>query len=139
MGERGVRNAEVRGSIPLRSTRFPRNSSSLLTLVVPGIGEFSRGPVSRSKAGFLDLEQLLHYLVTMPVVQKFSASRVVMYAADHAPAHVHVQLRDGRECTVDLENLSITGRIFRREIREELLWIESNRPWLNEEWRRLNP
>ncbi|NCW51617.1 MAG: DUF4160 domain-containing protein, partial [Betaproteobacteria bacterium] len=28
---------------------------------------------------------------------KFSASRVVMYAGDHLLAHVHVQLRDGRQ------------------------------------------
>jgi hypothetical protein len=33
----------------------------------------------------------------MPVMTKFSASRVVMYAGDHLLAHVHVQLRDGRQ------------------------------------------
>jgi hypothetical protein len=75
----------------------------------------------------------------MPVLQKFSSSRVVMYAADHLLAHVHVILRDGRECTVELDSGKIVGRITAREIREALQWIESNRAWLHEEWRRLNP
>ncbi|NBP40305.1 MAG: DUF4160 domain-containing protein [Betaproteobacteria bacterium] len=57
----------------------------------------------------------------------------------HLLAHVHVQLRDGRECTVELDSLTLVGRIAMREIREELLWIESNRAWLQDEWRRLNP
>jgi len=75
----------------------------------------------------------------MPVMNKFSASRVVLYAGDHLHAHVDVQLRDGRECTVELGSLIIVGRITAREIREELSWIESNCAWLHQEWRRLNP
>lgn len=83
--------------------------------------------------------QQLHYHAFMPVLHKFSASRVLMYAGDHLLGHVHVQLRDGRECTVELDSLKIVGRIAAREIRGELQWIESNRAWLHEEWRRLNP
>ena len=75
----------------------------------------------------------------MPVMRKFSASRVVMYAGDHLLARVHVQLRDGRECTVELDSLAIVGRIAPREISVELSWIESNRVWLHEEWQRLKP
>ena len=87
----------------------------------------------------LDIVQQLHYNVFMPVLHKFSASRVVMYAGDHLLAHVHVLLRDGRECTIELDSLTIVGRIAAREIREELQWIESNRVWLHGQWRRLNP
>ena len=83
--------------------------------------------------------QPLHYHSILPVVHKFSASHVVIYAGDHLLAHVHVQLRDGRECTVELDSLAIVGRIAAREIRGELSWIESNRAWLHQEWRRLNP
>ena len=54
----------------------------------------------------------------MPVLQKFAASRVVMYAADHLLAHAHIILRDGRECTVEIDSLKIVGRIPQREIRE---------------------
>jgi hypothetical protein len=75
----------------------------------------------------------------MPVLHKLSASRVVMYAGDHLLAHVHVQLSDGRECTVDLDSLKIVGRIAAREIKAELQWIETNRARLHGEWRRLNP
>ncbi len=48
-----------------------------------------------------------------------------MYVGDHLLAHVHVQLRDGRECTVTLDSLMITGRIAAREIRPELQWFDS--------------
>jgi hypothetical protein len=75
----------------------------------------------------------------MPTLQKFAASRVVMYAADHLLPHVHVQLSDGRECTVELGSLVIVGRVAAREIRDELRWIESHQVWLHDEWRRYNP
>ena len=75
----------------------------------------------------------------MPVMHKFSASRVVMYSGDHLPPHVHVLLRDVRECTVELDGLAIAGRVAAREIREALQWIESHRAWLHGEWRRYNP
>jgi hypothetical protein len=53
--------------------------------------------------------------------------------------HVHIQLRDGRECTVTIGELRIVGRIDRREIREELRWITEHRAELHGAWRRLNP
>ena len=62
-----------------------------------------------------------------------------MYAGDHLLPHAHIQLTDGRECTVEIVSLKIVGRITTREIREELRWIESNRALLLSEWRRLNP
>ena len=75
----------------------------------------------------------------MPVLQRFPASRVLLYAGDHLLPHVHVKLRDGRECTVDIDSLEIPGRITVREIREELDWIESHRALLLSEWQRYNP
>ena len=75
----------------------------------------------------------------MPVLQRFAASRILLYAGDHLLPHVHVRLSDGRECTVDIETLAIKGRIAAREIREELDWIASNRIPLLAEWRRYNP
>ncbi|HBF24654.1 MAG TPA: DUF4160 domain-containing protein [Nitrosomonas sp.] len=62
-----------------------------------------------------------------------------MYLNDHPPPHAHVKLRDGRECTVDLDNLAIKGRVTEREIREALAWIEASRDLLFDEWRRNNP
>jgi hypothetical protein len=75
----------------------------------------------------------------MPTVWKFAASRLVIYAGDHPPAHVHVQLRDGRESILSLREMRLTGRIQAREIREELDWIAANKSWLYAHWRKLNP
>lgn len=75
----------------------------------------------------------------MPVMDKFSASRMVMSAGNHPLAHVHVQVRNGCECTVEVDNSIIVGRNTVHDIRDELSWIEANRAWLHKEWRRLNP
>ncbi len=75
----------------------------------------------------------------MPVLHKFKASRVVIYAGDHLLPHVHVFLSDGRECTVELDSLKLVGRIASREIRDELQWIEAHRAWLHDQWMRYNP
>nr|NDG08590.1 DUF4160 domain-containing protein [Oxalobacteraceae bacterium] len=42
-------------------------------------------------------------------------------------------------CTVEIDSLKLVGKITRRDIRDELLWIESNQVFLLSEWRRLNP
>ncbi len=47
----------------------------------------------------------------MPILQRFDNTRVLMYLRDHPPPHVHVKLRDGRECTVDLDDCVIKGRV----------------------------
>nr|VFJ46012.1 MAG: protein of unknown function (DUF4160) [Candidatus Kentron sp. FM]VFJ61179.1 MAG: protein of unknown function (DUF4160) [Candidatus Kentron sp. FM]VFK13601.1 MAG: protein of unknown function (DUF4160) [Candidatus Kentron sp. FM] len=60
----------------------------------------------------------------MPILQRFPASRILLYADDHLRPHVHVKLRDGRECTVDIDSLRTQGRVAAREIREELAWIK---------------
>jgi hypothetical protein len=75
----------------------------------------------------------------MSVLERFAQSRVVMSTGDHPPAHVHVQLRDGRDCRIDLHSLTVEGTVAPRDIREERLWIASNRERLRAQWRRLNP
>lgn len=75
----------------------------------------------------------------MPTLQRFDSVRVLIYLGDHPPPHVHIKLRDGRDCTVDLNNFDIKGRVAEREIREALTWIEANRHFLLDEWQRYNP
>jgi hypothetical protein len=75
----------------------------------------------------------------MATLQRFDSCRVMMYLDDHPPPHVHVKLRDGRDCTVDLGNLGIKGRVAEREIREALGWIKSKQIYLLDEWQRNNP
>ncbi len=72
----------------------------------------------------------------MSTLQRFDNCRVVMYLDDHPPPHVHVKLRDGRDCTVHLETFQIQGRIAEREIREALVWIRANQVGLQQQWRR---
>lgn len=75
----------------------------------------------------------------MPIIQRFTASRIVLHAGDHLLPHVHIKLSDGRECTVELDSLAVTGRVLAREIRLELEWIRANRHTLHTEWQRYNP
>jgi hypothetical protein len=75
----------------------------------------------------------------MPILKQFPACRVVIYAGDHLAAHVHIQLRDGRECTVELDSLKIKGSVAPREVRAALLWVQQNRGRLYGEWQRYNP
>lgn len=81
----------------------------------------------------------MHYALRMATLQKFDNCRVLMYLDDHPPPHVHIKLRDGRDCTVSLEGFEIKGRIAEREIRESLDWVKSNQLFLLNEWRRYNP
>jgi len=62
-----------------------------------------------------------------------------MYLDDHPPPHVHVKLRDGRDCTIDLESFEIIGRVAGREVRDALVWIKSKKTDLLIEWWRNNP
>lgn len=72
----------------------------------------------------------------MSTLQRFDHSRVFMYLDDHPPPHVHVKLRDGRDCTVELDSFAIKGRVAQREIREALAWIRANQAPLQEQWQR---
>ena len=72
----------------------------------------------------------------MSTLQRFDNSRVVMYLDDHPPPHVHVKLRDGRDCTVDLDSFEIKGRVAEREIREALVWIKTHQVDLQHHWQR---
>lgn len=75
----------------------------------------------------------------MGTLHRFDTCRVVMYIGDHPPPHVHVKLRDGRDCTVALDGFEVNGRVAEREIREAVAWIRLNQALLLEEWKRNNP
>ena len=75
----------------------------------------------------------------MATLQRFDSCRVLMYLDDHPPPHVHVKLRDGRDCTIDLESFEIKGRVAEHEIRDALAWIKTEKTNLLIEWRRSNP
>ena len=67
----------------------------------------------------------------MPVIQRFSQSRVRINANDHSPPHFHVLLNDGREAWVTIAELKIVyGKVQAREIAEVLAWADINRDML---------
>lgn len=72
----------------------------------------------------------------MATLMRFDNQRVIMYLGDHPPPHVHVLLRDGRDCTVDLSSFEIRGRVAEREIRESLVWIRTEQAFLLNQWQR---
>jgi len=53
-----------------------------------------------------------------------------MYLGDHPPPHVHVVLRDGRDCIFEIESLLVIGKLAGREIRDALNWIEDEKTFL---------
>ena len=72
----------------------------------------------------------------MPTLAIFFGIIVRMWHDDHPPPHVHVKLRDGRDCTVDLDSFEIKGRVAEREIREALAWIKTHQAVLQHQWQR---
>ena len=67
----------------------------------------------------------------MPVVARFSHSRVRINVKDHPPPHFHVILNDGREAWVTIGELKIVhGKVVAREIADVLAWAKDNRALL---------
>jgi hypothetical protein len=67
----------------------------------------------------------------MPVVLKFlSVARGHPCRTIRLPPHMSIYAL-GRECTVEIDSLAMTGTIPTREIHKELQWIKANRAQLN--------
>jgi len=67
----------------------------------------------------------------MPVIKRFSQSRVRINANDPPPPHFHILLNDGREAWVTIVDLKIVhGKVQTREIAEVLAWADINRDML---------
>jgi len=89
---------------------------------------------------FIDIEQWLHYLsahARRPEIFKRRAWSSTPQTI--RPPTYTSSCALGRECTVEIDSLAMTGTIATREIHKELQWIKTNRTQLNAEWRRLNP
>jgi len=74
----------------------------------------------------------------MPALQRFSDCLILISVGDHPPPYVHVVLRDGRDCIVEIESLLVIGKLAGREIRDALNWIKDEKALMNE-WQRYNP
>lgn len=75
----------------------------------------------------------------MPTLIQQHNCKVVIYHDDHPPPHVHIKLRDGRDCVVDLQTFSLKGKVNQREVDTAINWIRNHQQELLAEWQRINP
>ena len=79
----------------------------------------------------------------MPTVLRFRGLRVVIYANDHRPPHVHV-IGPGREARIALGDphedpwLMTNEGLARQQIATALLEISENRDLLIQRWREIH-
>ena len=73
----------------------------------------------------------------MPTVKNFGSYRIMLFAEDHNPPHVHVIGRDF-QAKVRIRDAAISvGAIPSRYRREALVWIRDNRDELMAKWNEL--
>lgn len=73
----------------------------------------------------------------MPRLQRFSASEIAMFFADHPPPHFHVLGRDGA-AQVRIDTLEVIASSGRIDLYEALEWAAENRALLEAKWRELS-
>ena len=74
----------------------------------------------------------------MPVLQRFGAVSVRMYADDHRPPHFHIVAPDF-QVLVQISNLTvIAGEARPTQIAEALAWAEAHQEALALRWAELN-
>ena len=67
----------------------------------------------------------------MPLIKRFAHCQIRINLKDHAPSHIHVLMRDGKEALIEISGLEILqGDVPRRELSEVLQWAASNRNML---------
>jgi len=67
----------------------------------------------------------------MPLIKRFAHCQIRINLKDHAPPHIHVLMRDGKEALIEISGLEILqGDVPRRELSEVLQWAASNRNML---------
>jgi hypothetical protein len=69
-------------------------------------------------------------------IRRFATCKITIYAADHPPAHFHIEGR-GFRAVVEIETLRVrAGEI--QKAAEAMTWAAQNQELLRAEWRRLN-
>ncbi len=70
----------------------------------------------------------------MPTVRNFGSYRIMLFAEDHNPPHVHVIGRDFQAKVRIRDAAVLVGEIPSRYRREALAWIRDNRDGLMAKW-----
>jgi hypothetical protein len=83
--------------------------------------------------------QPLHYAVSIPTIKRLTNRRIEIRPRDHMSPHFHVVAADGRNCTVEIESLQVTGPVRAVEITAALQRARDNKERLMEEWKKWHP
>lgn len=75
----------------------------------------------------------------MPQLKRGSNDKIVIYASDHNPPHVHLISADfeAMPALSDGSVIAASGRYPTRAVREAQDWMAENRAWLYEKWEEL--
>lgn len=73
----------------------------------------------------------------MPTIKDFGGYKIVIYAEDHNPPHVHVIGPDFQAKVRISDAVVIAGAIPSSRRREALSWVEAKKDLLMEKWREL--
>ena len=71
----------------------------------------------------------------MPILSRFLGITIVMFYADHQPAHFHARYGDA-ELLVEIETGLVQGAFPPRALRLVLEWRDLNLDALGDDWRR---
>ena len=74
----------------------------------------------------------------MPVLKRFGAASVRMYADDHRPPHVHIVGPDFQVLVRIADLRVIAGQARSADIAEAIAWAGRHRDLLTRRWRELN-
>ena len=74
----------------------------------------------------------------MPVIRRFGAVSLRIYADDHRPPHFHLVSATSEAMVAIADLRVIAGALRRGEAAEALEWARANRDLLAREWARLN-
>lgn len=73
----------------------------------------------------------------MPTIKDFGGYKIVIYAEDHNPPHVHVIGPDFQAKVRISDAVVMAGAIPLSRRREALSWVEAKKDLLMETWREL--
>ena len=77
-------------------------------------------------------------IVYLPILKRFGAVSLRIYAGDHRPPHFHLVSAD-EQVLVRIRDLAIlAGEMSGGDMREALAWAKANRDWLLLQWCQLN-
>lgn len=74
----------------------------------------------------------------MPTVKNFGSYRIMLFAEDHNPPHVHVIGRDFQAKVRIRDGSVMVGAVPARHRRQALAWIFENRERLMAKWNELS-